>query len=155
MTAANHMLTGAVIAVGLQRPLLVFPAAFISHFVLDILPHFGVHHKNNAERDAHPLFKSVLIIDVVLVMIMLLVVPLVFHQAVNWWIVFAGMLIAWLPDAVWLRHFWHDRKGVMRTEPVWLTRFHQKIQWFEKPHGLILEVVWLGAMGLWLRALII
>ncbi len=149
------MITGAVIAAAVQRPLLVIPLAFISHFMLDILPHFGVRHKNDTERNAHPMFKTVLAIDLALVALLLIGLPLVMHQAVNWWIVLVGMLTAWIPDTVWIHHFLHDRKGIERTAPVWLTRFHQKIQWFERPLGIIAEVIWLGAMGLLIRSIVI
>jgi hypothetical protein len=151
MTAANHMITGAVIAAAVQRPLLVVPLALISHFILDVFPHFGVHHKDNSERNTHPLFKAVLLIDVLLVFVLLAGLPLLLHHNVHWWVVLVGMLMAWIPDTVWIRHFWHERRGIKRTEPVWLTRFHQKIQWFEKPPGIITEIVWLGGMGALLR----
>lgn len=149
------MITGAVIAAAVQRPLLVVPLALVSHFVLDVLPHFGVHHKSDNERNAHPLFKTVLMIDIALAAVLLVGLPLLMHQAVNWWIVLVGMLVAWIPDTVWIRHYWHDHKGIKRTEPVWLTRFHQKIQWFEKPPGIITEVLWLGAMGALIRFVLV
>ncbi len=149
------MITGAAIAAAVQRPLLVIPLAFISHFILDVFPHFGVHHKSDTERNSHPMFRTVLIIDLSLVALLLIGLPLIMHQTVNWWIVLLGMLTAWIPDTVWLRHFWHDRKGIKRTDPVWLTRFHQKIQWFEKPPGLIAEVIWLGVMGLLIRFMLV
>jgi len=148
------MLTGAVIAVGVQHPLLVLPFAFLSHFFLDIFPHFGVMEKDTPARNSHPLFKFVLFIDTILAIALLFIVPFAVVQGVNWWVIFFGMLIAWIPDSVWLAHYWHDHKGRMRTEPVWLTRFHLKIQWFEKPPGIVLELIWFGCMTTILGALI-
>jgi hypothetical protein len=49
MLATPHMLAGAAIGKLLRRPYLALPAAFASHFVLDMVPHsdtyslFGVH----------------------------------------------------------------------------------------------------------------
>jgi hypothetical protein len=142
MTATNHMLTGAVIAAAVQQPLLVVPLAFLSHFVLDMFPHFGVEESDTLARNNHPLFRAVLLADLIILFTALLLVPLLFHTAVSWWILLLGMLAAWLPDVVWLAHFWHDRKGHVRKAPIGLTRFHQKIQWFERPHGIITEIIW-------------
>lgn len=144
MTATNHMLTGAVIAAAVHQPWLVVPLALVSHFVLDSLPHFGVAEGDIRARNRHPLFRTVLAVDLAILFTALLLIPLLFSGKVSGWILLAGMLAAWLPDVVWVSHFWHDRQGHAKKEPVWLTRFHQKIQWFERPFGLIVEVLWLA-----------
>lgn len=146
MTAANHMLTGAVIAAGIQQPLLVVPLAFLSHFFLDVFPHFGVGEADTKERDKHPLFKRVLVIDIAITVLLLLLLPFVLSGVVAWWVLILGMAVAWIPDTVWVMHFWHDHKKRERTPPLWLTRFHQKIQWFEKPPGLVIELFWFAGM---------
>lgn len=142
MTAANHMITGAAIAVGVQQPWLIVPFALLSHFIMDTIPHFGVMESDTPERNSHPLFKLVLRLDILLVLTMLIAVPVLLKGYVAAWIVVLGMLCAWIPDLVWISHFWHDHNGRKRTTPLWLTRFHQKIQWFEKPPGIIVELVW-------------
>jgi hypothetical protein len=146
MTATNHMLTGAVIATAVQQPWLVVPLAFMSHFVLDSVPHFGVggHEGDIKTRNRHPLFRVVLAVDIAILCVALVLIPLLFSGKVSGWLILAGMVAAWLPDIVWVSHFWHDKKGHALKEPAWLTRFHQKIQWFERPPGLIAEVLWLG-----------
>lgn len=143
MTATNHMMTGAVIAAAVQQPWLVLPLAFLSHFTLDMLPHFGIKESDSKARNRHPFFRSVLLADIAILLVALVLIPVLFSGSVSWWILLLGMLAAWLPDAVWVTHFWHDHKGRQRKEPMWLTRFHQKIQWFEKPLGLVTEVIWL------------
>jgi hypothetical protein len=75
MTATNHMLAGAVVAVGLQHPLLIAPIAVLSHFVLDGLPHFGVHRHDHAKRNRHPLFQYMLAVDIALAVAMVLLLP--------------------------------------------------------------------------------
>jgi hypothetical protein len=144
MTATNHMLTGAVIAAAVQQPLLVVPLAFVSHFVLDMFPHFGVEESDTAARNNHPLFRIVLTADLVILALVLVLVPILFNDHVSGWILLLGMIAAWIPDVVWIVHFWRDRRGYERKKPIALTRFHQKIQWFERPPGLITEVIWLG-----------
>lgn len=147
------MLTGAVLAVTLRNPLLVVPFALLSHFLLDTLPHFGVLASDTPERNSHPLFRKVLHTDIILAVLALIVLPILLHDVVHWFVVVLGMLAAWVPDTVWISHFIHDHKGWERKAPHWLTRFHQKIQWFEKPPGLITEIAWLAGTGLLLTYL--
>jgi hypothetical protein len=35
------MYAGAIIALAISQPLIALPLAFVSHFVLDALPHYG------------------------------------------------------------------------------------------------------------------
>lgn len=144
MTAANHMLTGAVIAAAIQQPLLAIPLAMISHFPLDMIPHFGVLASNSSERNKHPFTLAVVAVDVLLVLGALILIPFAFNESVSWWVMALAMFAAWLPDLVWLAPFWHDHRGHERSKDMhWLTHFHRKIQWFEKPVGIIVELVWL------------
>ncbi len=145
MTATNHMLAGAVMATAIQRPLLVVPLAMASHFVLDIFPHFGVNEHDQTIRNKHPLFVYILITDTALAITLLVLLPFVLHGSVNWLLV-SGMLAAWIPDAVWIRHFPHHLRGTP-VRPGRISRFHQRIQWFERPIGLVVELVWFSAMG--------
>jgi hypothetical protein len=145
MTATNHMLTGAVIAATVRQPLLVVPLAFLSHFVLDVFPHFGVEESDTAARNNHPLFKTVLSLDLIILSLALIIIPITLHgQDLPWWVLLLGMLAAWVPDIVWIDHLYRDMKGHVRKPPHRLTRFHQKIQWFERPPGIITEVIWLA-----------
>ena len=43
MMATPHMVAGAAIGRLLRRPWLAYPAAFVSHFLLDIVPHIDSH----------------------------------------------------------------------------------------------------------------
>jgi len=148
------MLAGAVVATAIQQPLIVFPAVILSHFLLDTLPHFGVREEIPSERNKHPLFRYVLAIDFLLTAVLLLLLPSILRGTVSWWVLVIGMFLAWAPDLVWVREFFKiikTKEDHARTN--WLTRFHQKIQWFEKPLGLITEVVWFGAMAVLLGIL--
>jgi len=144
MTASNHMLTGAVIAAAVREPLLVVPLAVLSHFILDAFPHFGVAESDTKERNNHPLFRAVLTLDLLVLFAALILVPIIFSGHVAWWVLLLGMVSAYIPDVVWLAHFYHDKKGHTRKPPMRLTRFHQKIQWFERPPGIVTEIIWFG-----------
>lgn len=154
MTATNHMLAGAVVATAIQQPLIVFPVVILSHFVLDTLPHFGVREDAPSERNKHPLFRYVLVIDLFLTAGLLLLLPSILNGAVSWWVLILGMFLAWAPDLVWVREFFQSVKTNEDQERTnWFMKFHQKIQWFEKPLGLITEVIWFGTMAVLLGVL--
>lgn len=142
MTATNHVLTGAVIATVVGSPVLAVPLAFTSHFVLDAIPHFGIHEDDTLKRNSHWLFRSVVITDTVFTIAALAFVPIAVHNSVNAWAVLVTMLAALIPDLLWIPHFLHEvRHKVARTR----TRFmlwHQRIQWSETPLGLIVELLW-------------
>jgi hypothetical protein len=153
MMATNHMLAGAVVAVGLQRPLLIAPLAFASHFLLDILPHFGVHHGDSARRNKHPLFQYMVVIDILLTITLLVMLPSILQGAVSWWVLLLGMVLAFIPDLTWIYHFFYSFWSEKKLEISRLTRFHEKIQWGERPWGVAVELVWFGSMGVLLGVL--
>lgn len=147
MMATNHMLAGAVVATGVQQPLLIVPLAFASHFLLDIVPHFGVHEDDHAKRNKHPLFRYVVAIDVTLVAALLASLPFVLKGAISGWALLLGMVLAWIPDAVWIRHFVRSHRGRPALGHSRLSKFHEKIQWFERPPGIVIEILWFFGMG--------
>lgn len=49
MVLASHILAGAVVAVKIQNPAIGLPLAFLSHFLLDALPHSEYSIKGLAE----------------------------------------------------------------------------------------------------------
>lgn len=149
MTATNHMMTGAVIALGVRQPLLIVPLALASHFVLDMVPHFGVDEHDKSSRNKNPLFQYMLVLDIALALALLVFVPFVFHHSVNRWLLFISMLVAWIPDVIWVGHFFrHDMRGNFNPEHGWFARFHQKIQWFERPVGFVVEILFFGSLSL-------
>lgn len=152
MTATNHMLAGAVVAVSIQHPLLIAPVAIVSHFVLDALPHFGVHRDDSAKRNKHPLFQYILAVDIALTIAMMALLPSVMRGAVSGWVLLLGMTFAFLPDVVWVQHFF----GGLRNKQLQLSRisrFHGKIQWGERSWGVAIEVVFFGALAVLLGTL--
>lgn len=142
------MLAGAVLAGALHQPLLVFPSAVISHFILDMLPHFGVREDHHVHRNSHPLFRYVMIIDIAMLVTFMVFLPHLLKTAVSWWVSLGGMFLAWAPDLVWVRGFFSELRHKVHLKPYgWFSRLHQRIQWFERPSGIITEIVWFGAMA--------
>lgn len=154
MTATNHMLTGAVLAVSVQRLWLMAPMAIISHFVLDVLPHFGVHKDDTAKRNKHPLFQYIVFVDVALAISLLVLLPSILSGAVSTGVLLFGMLLAYSPDLIWVHRFMHEiRKKTVQYKPSWLTKFHHEIQWGERTWGVAVELVFFAGMGVWLGVL--
>jgi len=135
MTTGNHVLTGVIIATVAVEPILVIPLAFASHFALDSLPHFGYRGGGYGEAMKH---KSVYVVEILgLVGLILLASTGVF----GWNIATLAAVIAVSPDFEWpYRYIFYERKGL--TPPAsFLTKFHQKIQWCERPWGAYIEAL--------------
>lgn len=133
MTATNHILTGALIGGLVKQPYLALPLALVSHYVLDVLPHFGV------SEDEKLIFRKVLIADTFLAFVILL------------WLAFTGLpqpvllvacgIVAASPDLLWLPYFIAELRGKMKPFG-WYSRIAKKIQWAERPWGMVIEVAW-------------
>lgn len=139
MTGTNHALTGANIAL-ITGQWWAVPLSFISHFMLDVLPHYG----EDAERGRR--FKIVLGIDVLVASILALAMA---GAGVLSWFVFLCMIVAWSPDVVHFWREWHFATGRATPETMpqnWLTSFHKKLQWGERTWGWVLEISWFIAM---------
>lgn len=138
MTALNHLAVGAIIGTAIGDPWLAVPVAFLSHFLLDALPHFGysLPPERLKERDKKPLFWGVLAADVLLSITLVAWLRL---YAGN--LAFVTALVAYTPDIAWLYRYAKERKTGKWESGSWLSRFHSRIQWCERPWGLTVEVV--------------
>jgi hypothetical protein len=135
MLATNHGLTGMVLGAYLPLPVAV-PAAFASHFVMDALPHYGIdHHKRNDSRT----YKLVVTCDTV--------IALAFAAALiplkKWNMEITGW-VAYSPDAMWVAYYFthHRNLHIIPNNP--LLKFHQRIQKYERPWALAVELVYLA-----------
>ena len=143
MTATNHVLTGAAIAVLIPQPVLAIIAAFVSHFVLDVLPHFGLDLEAE-ERDRHKVFRFVLLVDIILTVAAFLIVPVLAAHYAAWWLVALCMAAAYAPDLVWVHRFLRAAQAGEYAPHGRFALFHKNIQWGESPHGMIVEIAWLA-----------
>lgn len=136
MNTLNHLATGAVIALVVQKPAIALPLAFVSHFVADALPHFGFVEKGGyGQALKHRLTYVSLAYDAVGICLLLVLIS---GQA---WYVLLSAFLAVSPDLMWVyRYVLFERKGLV--PPNWkIVQFHQKIQWFERPVGLVIEIL--------------
>ncbi len=138
MTATNHALTGAAVAVIIRQPLLALPLAFLSHFACDALPHFGFKMKFGSRR-------MYLYLMVEAVVLLVVAITLVLSGVPNLLLLGACAVVAMSPDVAW---FFYGLKGQTGKTGRYdaLNRFHAKIQWSETSWGIIPEFFWTGGM---------
>jgi hypothetical protein len=146
VTATNHAATGALIAMAVKQPWLAIPFAFLSHFILDAIPHFGIHEDDVIKRNGHWLFRTVVAADVLLAVTLFIALPIAGRHTVAWGLILACMTSAFLPDATWIYRYFGEIRTKLARPHGWYDWFHQKIQWSEKPWGLIIEIVWFSAI---------
>jgi hypothetical protein len=139
MTATNHVATGALIATVIKQPYLALPLAFLSHFVLDMIPHFGI-----GKGHINKTFATYLTIDMSCASAVLLAV-LIIHPA-NWLLIMVCAVLAASPDLLWLYYLIFEFQGKPKAfGPV--AKLLADIQWSETISGLLVELAWLTTTG--------
>lgn len=141
MTATNHALTGALIGLTAANPLLAVPLAFASHFVLDAIPHFGASSDETAWlRNKN--FRLLLIGEAALCV--LLVLLLAVTRPRHWLVGAVAAFAAASPDLFYIGRFRRAQEHKPLGSRNLFLKFHAAIQWFERPIGAVVEVVWLA-----------
>jgi hypothetical protein len=134
MTGTNHAITGAVIVAVIAIPVVAVPLAFVSHFLLDSLPHFG-----ESTHKLSSLTKKVWLVDFILLSSFLIILILTSN-----WLLLAGALAAISPDFAWIYRFVVKEKlgKIKPTVKNRFNNFHSSIQNYETKNGLLIEIVW-------------
>jgi hypothetical protein len=144
MTATNHALTGVVVALVINQPALAIPLAFLSHFAVDVIPHFEAR-----DLPSEVLAKLFIISDVVIAGTVTILLTVFLHTNLSPSLIFTCMLAAISPDLIWAwRYFRIKNLDKVFVEPMsWLSRWHLKIQWSETLPGFLVEAGWLVLMS--------
>ena len=143
MTATNHAITGAIIAIVIDKPLLALPLAFFSHFAQDALPHYGYPGHGGYKHDLkYRLTKILMAIDPFTGLFLFF---LLLHYSVSVW-VYAAAFLALSPDFYDFVLYCIYKRDPSKT---WFGKFASIIQWCERPWGIVVELVWfLGGLTL-------
>lgn len=141
MTATNHALTGAAIGLVVGQPWLALPLALASHFVCDVIPHYGAAEGQAALKTNR--FRNYLVVEAVLCG--LIVLALAIMQPSHWALAATCAFAAAAPDFAWINKYRKARQG-KRWSPSAFSRWASDIQWFQRPIGAVVEVAWAGAM---------
>lgn len=139
MTGLNHALTGAAVATVIDKPALALPAALLSHFAADMVPHWDYRVRGGVNGRLR-----IMAVDLTLSIALLLVLAATV-DAVSW-VVIAGGLLGILPDTMWLRFFMTGKYSIHGDRKSFINRlreFHLWIQWSETGSGIYVEAVWL------------
>lgn len=148
MTATSHSLTGAVIALALKNPFLAIPVAFLSHFALDVIPHYnppGVKGFNMwSKKFKDKYFRLIFPTDMILFALVLTVIPLTLNAKVSGWIIFLCAAAAASPDFASGYQLLLEKAGGKAKESKF-DYFHIGLQGLEKPWGIFVEIVWSAA----------
>ena len=137
MTGLNHALTGATVAVLINRPEIALPAALVSHFLVDMIPHWNYRIPGNLK-------KKYIAMGLDLAMSVAMLVALVIFLKGSILLIIGGGLLGIAPDLMWLPYFITGKPSKMhkKTPLHLMRRFHLHIQWSETDRGLYLELVW-------------
>jgi hypothetical protein len=140
MTATNHALTGAIIGLAVGEPIIALPAAFLSHFVCDVLPHYGNPNSDKVIKTNG--FRNYLIVEAVLCFLLVLTLAVVRPE--NWLLAAACAFLAASPDFLWINKYLTIRAGRI-WKPNLFSRFALGIQWFQRRIGAVVELTWFAA----------
>lgn len=141
MRAINHALTGAVIGFAVGEPLLALPFALGSHFVCDAIPHSDFDKPSQTWMGTAS-FKYSLYADGLLCVLLVLLICIL--QPAGWLLAVTSAFLATSPDLISIRRY----RAVLSNkpfEPTAYEKFATKIQWFQRPIGMVVEIVWFFA----------
>lgn len=122
---------GGLIARYLPLPI-ALPVALASHFVLDMLPHYGLP---NSKRDKSRFWKIFFIVDALATLALALYAIYDRHYAM-----FLGGLFAVIPDFIWVGRVIKTKSFDLSNNHNRFTRWHANIQKFERPWGIWIEI---------------
>lgn len=145
MRAINHALTGALIGFVVAEPLVAVPAAILSHYVCDVIPHYDDNRLSKPAWVASAKFRNLLIVDALLCVT--LVGLLAYQHPLHWLLAAVCAFAAAAPDMLSFSMY-RDSQRKHRFKLSVYQRFAMAIQWFERPIGAVVEVTWLVAASL-------
>jgi hypothetical protein len=142
MTATNHAITGAIVGLAISNPVLALPLAFASHFLIDMLPHFGFEgNRGFGEALKHRRSRAIPIIEPILLLFIVLL--LAYYSASIW--VYCAAFLAVSPDFVGVYNYLaYEKKSKAQNKFLYFfhIRFHRPIQRFERPWGIYIEAIY-------------
>lgn len=131
MTGFNHGLVGGLIGKLVPFPLSL-PVALASHFLLDMLPHYGIEQ---SERNKSKFWKVFFTIDVLATLGLAIYAINTRH-----YVMFLGGLLATAPDYLWVGKVVKSRSFDLSNHSNRFTRWHANIQRYERPWGIWIEI---------------
>lgn len=140
MTGFSHTTTGIAIALAVHNPALALPLAFVSHFVLDAIPHYGDDLLDGSDK----FFQRFIVADAIagfgIAILMMYLVP------EHYMLIALCGVMATAPDLMWLpNHIRQIKKQPSKPHNI-LMRWHHDIQFEHPVWGIAGEVLWVSIM---------
>ena len=133
MIALNHVLAGTAIGLAVKRPEFAAPLAFLSHFLLDITPHFSYEWPRVK-------FMTIWTLDAIGSVLALALISMAAPDIA--WAVIVGGVFAELPDVIWI----YERLIIKKLSKNWFFVFHRVIQWSQTRRGFYYELGYLAVL---------
>lgn len=145
MLELPHTLVGITLATKIPNPLIALPLAFISGFLLDMLPHWNPHLYTEMTRDGKVSRRSTLICFADSGLALIFGLFFAFRFWPDWprvVVILAGCFLAALPDLIEAPYFF---LGIKNNVILKFIHFQRKLQW-NVPFvpGVLSQVVLLG-----------
>ncbi len=147
MLLTNHTLTGIALGLATGQPALALPLGIASHLIQDMIPHYGPGRRSKGDYSYRDRFFLILgSLDFTSSSCLLFTALLIWPDAT--WVVAAGVLGATLPDLTYIPLVIFSRPRVERWLPWYRPMLHflSGIQRWERPWGLIIELVWASTL---------
>lgn len=137
MLATNHAFAGSIIGAVLPLPVAI-PVAFASHFVMDALPHYGIDHR---KRNNHAVYRLIVFSDTFIALSYAAAAACLqkWNMEITGW-------IAWSPDFVWVVYYLAHGRNLQIKPKNRFMRFHMDIQRYERPWGIIVDLVFAAVL---------
>lgn len=120
------------------EPLLAIPAAIVSHFVMDAIPHWTPETPPDKRLRSNA-FRNYLIAEAFLCFMVVLTLAVI--QPENWLLAAVCAFAAAAPDFMWVPRYVKTLKG-QKWQSNRFTQWALDIQWFTKPIGAWVEIAW-------------
>ncbi|MBI4029189.1 MAG: hypothetical protein HY376_02390 [Candidatus Blackburnbacteria bacterium] len=150
MIELPHAVVGAAIAYKVGNPALALPLAFLSHFALDLVPHWNPHLNREMKEYGHVTKRTKRIIFVDVIVSLLAggyIASLAYPDIGRALVILLGAFMGVLPDVAEAPFFFFKSKNSFLKR---LIGFQSKVQ-FNAPFwpGIISQILLLAATFLW------
>lgn len=143
MTGLNHAAVGALAAAAINKPAIALPAALLSHFAADMVPHWDYKVPGGVKGRL-----KIMAVDLFLSLALLVILALSVDATP--WVVALGGLLGMAPDIMWTHFFLTGKPAPIDNKIMAaVKKFHLWIQWSETSRGFFVELAWFPLM-LWL-----
>lgn len=163
MLLTNHTLTGTAIGLVTGQPAAALPIGVISHLLQDMVPHYGPDRRSSeakARRAPHTPNRDYSYRDRFFLIVgsldfslsTLVAVTAISHWPSAAWPIATGVLGATLPDLTYIPLVIFSRPRVEKWFAWYrpMLAFLGGIQRWERPWGLVIEVLWAATLLWWL-----